>query len=118
MIKFRCIEEINTQIIPNGYRKVIKYTLKNGKRGTEVFTQISDNTKSRTVEIGLDDLPERVYEYTGTERFTYLPAYPIRPNGVFRYNEQFMRTYFPQISFKKLCEEILTEANGIKEHII
>ena len=84
---------------------ITEMTLKNGRKATEIVTELSDGNKGvRIIERDFLGCPEKVIDNVFGRKETYVPAYPEREKGVFQYTEDNIRSYFPNISFEKLCE--------------
>ena len=77
-------------------------TTKNGKKGTEIITDLGQGNKGiRTIERDCFGKPEKVIDECYGRQEIYTPESPIYPMGVFQTSKDGCKTYFPD---KKLAD--------------
>ena len=107
MIEFRCINAIRQGTNLRGLHQVAtEYTLKNGKRGTEIVTNldVQGNKGVRDIQRNIYGEIEKVVDDTYRRHEEYVSAYP---NGIFQYTKDGKRSFFPNITLESLCRNSL-----------
>ena len=105
MNEIRIASSTYTRINPKGLEQTItEFKTSAGKLGTEIVTALDRETKgTRIIERDIVGTPERVIDTVGNRHEVYVNAYPERPCGVFQYNEDNVKSYFPNINWNDLC---------------
>ena len=107
MNDIRCILSSYKTVSPRGVERTInEFRTKSGEYVTQIVTKL-DNCGTegiREIEKDFLGIPKQVVDNVFGRREVYVRAYPERPQGVFQYTEDNMRTYFPNISFESLCQ--------------
>ena len=110
MIEFRCINAIRQGINLKGMKQeVIEYTLKNGKRGTEIVTNLDfqGNKGIRDIQRNIYGEIEKVVDDTYGRHEEYVSAYPYYSNSIFQYDKEGKRTLFRNVTLESLCRNSL-----------
>lgn len=103
---YRCVNSIGEQVTPKGFKQLItEFSLKNGKRGTEIITTLDTkgNKGIRTIERDCFGYPEKVTDKVYGRVEVYVPA-PDSNIGVIQKVEGRPDVYFRNITMDKLCQ--------------
>lgn len=102
----RCVNSIREQVNPRGLKQLItEYTTKDGKRGTEIITNLDaqGNKGIRTIERDIFDKVEKVTDDIYGRCEEYTRAFPIYNKGIFQSSKDGLKTYFPEKTLESLC---------------
>ena len=102
-IKF--IKSMYAEMKSPGLKEVVtEYIARSGNHCTKIESIDGAGTKmERIIVRGAADQPTKVIDNIFGKKETYIPAFPDRPQGVFLYSEDNVKTYFPNINFDDLC---------------